>query len=282
MNNTNWKVLTIIWLGWIVLTAVGTFAATSTTTFEAFNTKRPQMMKNLGTWDFKEFKNPHVQMDDLLTNLSDEDKQFVESLLTEYKEWEKLFIEGLNSTTTDDDKTAIQEKWEASKTALKENLLKIVGEENKDEVENIFSRDHRNELGWEREFWMPCERGNSIVGKFIDDENLSEADKEEIKAIDEKKQEAIESLQEKNQEAMKEINNEYFTNIKKFVAEDKIEEFEAFVEKADNFENMDKGFWHWKWRMWGMREMPWEAPDLNNWERPELPQNMPQLQQERR
>jgi hypothetical protein len=89
---------------------------------------------------------------------------------------------------------------------------------------------------------MPCERENSIVGKFIDDENLSEADKEEIKAIEEKKQEAIESLQEKNQEAMKEINDEYFTNIKKFVAEDKIEEFEAFVEKADNFENMDKGF----------------------------------------
>jgi hypothetical protein len=34
---------------------------------------------------------------------------------------------------------------------------------------------------------------------------------------------------------MKEINNEYFSSIKKFVAEDKQEEFESFVEKTDEF-----------------------------------------------
>jgi hypothetical protein len=41
---------------------------------------------------------------------------------------------------------------------------------------------------------------------------------------------------------MKEINNEYFTSIKKFVAEDKQEEFESFVEKADEFGLMNKLF----------------------------------------
>lgn len=291
MNNTNWKILTIIGLGWMVLTAVGTFAATTTTTNEALNTKRPQMMKELGTWDFKGFKNPHVQMNNLLINLSDEDKETVESLLTEYREWEKLYFEGLNSATTDADKTALQEKWEASKTTLKEKLLKLVGEGNKEAVENIFSRNHKNELWWEKE-GMPCAGGHNIVEKFIDTESLSETDKTEIKEIEEKKQEAVQSLQEKNQEAMKEINDEYFASIKKFVADDKLEEFENFVEEADNFEAKENWFGPWKWRMGGMR---WDfnrengqAPEFNNGERPEMPEmngerpEFPQGQQMRR
>ena len=291
MNNTNWKVLTIIWLWWIVLTGVGVFATTSSASLGVFN-KRPQMMKELWTWDFKEFKNPHVQMNDLLTNLSDEDKEAVESLLTEYREWEKLYFEGLDSATTDADKTALQEKWEASKTTLKEKLLKLVGEDNKEAVENIFSRDHKNELWWERGEGMPCAGGHNIVERFIDTESLSEADKTEIKEIEEKKQEAIQALQDKNQEAMKEINDEYFASIKKFVADDKLEEFEDFVEKADNFDTPEHWFGPWKWRMGGMR---WDfnrengqAPEFNNGERPEIPEmngerpEFPQGQQMRR
>ena len=70
MNNTNWKILAILGIGGIVLTGVGTFAATSTATqSEVLNTRRPQMMKEFWTWNLKELKNPHVQMNNLLTNL---------------------------------------------------------------------------------------------------------------------------------------------------------------------------------------------------------------------
>ena len=278
MNNINWKILAILGIGGIVLTGVGTFAATSTATqSEVLNTRRPQMMKEFWTWNLKELKNSHVQMNNLLTNLSEENQKTVETLLTELREWEKQFFENLKAATTETEKTALQEKWETSKTSLKEKLLNIVWEENKESVEKMFSRTEKNwkGMGFERN----GKQWNVIINRFINEDTLSETDKTEIKAIEEKKEESIKSLQEKNQEAMKEINNEYFSSIKKFVAEDKQEEFESFVEKADEFGPMNKWFWMWKWRMWGMRWNRGEAPEAMNGERPEFQQNWNQWQE---
>ena len=209
MNNTNWKILAILGIGGIVLTGVGTFAATSTATqSEVLNTRRPQMMKEFWTWNLKEVKNPHVQMNNLLTNLSEENQKTVESLLTELRDWEKQFFENLKAATTETEKTALQEKWETSKTSLKEKLLSIVWEENKESVEKMFSRTDKDWKGME--FGRNGKQWNAIIERFINEDTLSETDKTEIKAIEERKKKVLSLYKKRTKKQWKKLTMNIF------------------------------------------------------------------------
>ena len=60
-------------------------------------------------------------MENLTANLSDEDKEAVETLLTQYREDEKAFHKAVEKATE-----SIKEEWEANKTAYKDSILAIV------------------------------------------------------------------------------------------------------------------------------------------------------------
>lgn len=150
MTLKNWLLVAAgIW--GLALTWVGAFAMNNNApTNEALDTKKPQMVREIWSWDMMEFKDPHVQLDNLTANLSDEDKEAVETLLTQFREGKKSFFEKLDAATTDEEKTSVQEEWEATKTSIKESILAIVWEDNL-AVEEIFSRGHRNELWGEKD-----------------------------------------------------------------------------------------------------------------------------------
>lgn len=85
--------------------------------------------------------------------------------------------------------------------------------------ENMPQREEK----WDR-FWFA----------FIDEENLTDEQKAEI-----------EKLQEERDEAIKKINDEFFDKLEKFISEEKLEDYENFVE---NHENMK----------WWMPQQRWE------------------------
>ena len=150
MTLKNWLLVAAgIW--GLALTWVGAFAMNNNApTNEALDTKKPQMVREIWSWDMMEFKDPHVQLDNLTANLSDEDKEAVETLLTQFREGEKAFFEKLDAATTDEEKTSVEEEWEATKISIKESILAIVWEDNL-AVEEIISRGHRNELWGEKD-----------------------------------------------------------------------------------------------------------------------------------
>ncbi len=137
MTLANW-LLAAAGIWGLALTWVGAFAATQQPTLDALDTNKPQMMREFGSWEMKEFRGPMFNIDSITTNLSDEDKASVESLLTELREWEKTFLEALDAATTDEEKDSIKETWEATKTSIKEKVTTITWES--DNVENLFTR----------------------------------------------------------------------------------------------------------------------------------------------
>jgi len=79
---------------------------------------------------------------------------------------------------------------------------------------------------------------------FIDEENLTDAQKEEI-----------EKLQEERDEAIKKINDEFFDKLEKFISEEKLEDYENFVENHENMKWMPHENWEHK--------MKWDCPMKN-------------------
>jgi len=95
------------------------------------------------------------------------------------------------------------------------------------------------------EEWMPkWEKENRFWFAFIDEENLTDAQKEEI-----------EKLQEERDEAIKKINDEFFDKLEKFISEEKLEDYENFVENHENMKWMP----HEKWE----HKMKWDCPMKN-------------------
>ena len=87
------------------------------------------------------------------------------------------------------------------------------------------------------EEWMPkWWKENRFWFAFIDEENLTDAQKEEI-----------EKLQEERDEAIKKINDEFFDKLEKFISEEKLEDYENFVENHENMKWMERWIGHWKW-----------------------------------
>ena len=92
------------------------------------------------------------------------------------------------------------------------------------------------------EEWMPkWGKENRFWFAFIDEENLTDAQKEEI-----------EKLQEERDEAIKKINDEFFDKLEKFISEEKLEDYENFVANHENMKWMKQ----WKWN----HKMRWEKP----------------------
>jgi len=104
------------------------------------------------------------------------------------------------------------------------------------------------------EEWMPkWEKENRFWFAFIDEENLTDAQKEEI-----------EKLQEERDEAIKKINDEFFDKLEKFISEEKLEDYENFIENHENMKWMDRWMWHEKWE----HKMKWDCP-MKNIQKPE-------------
>ena len=76
-------------------------------------------------------------------------------------------------------------------------------------------------------------KGDRFWFAFIDEENLTDEQKAEI-----------EKLQEERDEAIKKINDEFFDKLEKFISNEKLEDYENFVE---NHENMKWWMVHGKW-----------------------------------
>lgn len=72
---------------------------------------------------------------------------------------------------------------------------------------------------------------------FIDEESLTDEQKSEI-----------EKLQEERDEAIKKINDEFFDKLENFISEEKLEDYENFVENHENI----------KWNKWAPHERGWE------------------------
>ena len=97
--------------------------------------------------------------------------------------------------------------------------------------ENLNPENMRPKSGEENRFWFA----------FIDDQNLTYEQKAEI-----------EKLQEERDEAIKKINDEFFDKLEKFISEEKLEDYENFVENHENMAWMT----HKKWQ----HEMKWDCP----------------------
>lgn len=91
----------------------------------------------------------------------------------------------------------------------------------------------RQQLGsGEMERWR---QENRFWFAFIDQENLTEEQKAEI-----------EKLQEERDEAIKKINDEFFDKLEKFISEEKLEDYENFVENHENIKWMPQQRWEHK------------------------------------
>lgn len=104
-------------------------------------------MREFASWDMKDFGDPQKQLESLTANLSDSDKEAVETLLNQYREEEKAFHESLEKATE-----SIKEEWEATKTSYKEKIVAIIWEN--DEVEKFFSKDF-GRWEWKMRWMMP-------------------------------------------------------------------------------------------------------------------------------
>ncbi len=146
MTLTNGLVSAAVGLSWLALTGAGGYVAHNLPSHnEVMDTNRPQMVREFWTWEMQEFKNPHVQMENLLTNLSEDDQEAVQSLLDEYREAEKAYHEAVDEATA-----SIKEDWESTKEAIKQKIVAITWES--EEVEALFSRgDWKWPKGW---MWM--------------------------------------------------------------------------------------------------------------------------------
>lgn len=100
--------------------------------------------------------------------------------------------------------------------------------------------DWFNPEEWMSKWW----KENRFWFAFIDEENLTDAQKEEI-----------EKLQEERDEAIKKINDEFFDKLEKFISEEKLEDYENFVENHENMKWMP----HEKWE----HKMKWDCPMKN-------------------
>lgn len=78
-------------------------------------------------------------------------------------------------------------------------------------------------------------KGGRFWFAFIDEENLTDEQKAEI-----------EKLQEERDEAIKKINDEFFDKLEKFISEEKLEDYESFVENHENMKWMPLGKWNHK------------------------------------
>lgn len=72
----------------------------------------------------------------------------------------------------------------------------------------------RNEWKWNR-FWFA----------FIDEDSLTDEQKEEIQRLQEERDKAIEK-----------INNEFFDKLEKYISEEKLEDYENFVENREHIQ----------------------------------------------
>lgn len=79
------------------------------------------------------------------------------------------------------------------------------------------------------------EKGDRFWFAFIDEENLTDEQKAEI-----------EKLQEERDEAIKKINDEFFDKLEKFISEEKLEDYENFVENHENMKWMPQQRWEHK------------------------------------
>ena len=78
-------------------------------------------------------------------------------------------------------------------------------------------------------------KGDRFWFAFIDEENLTDEQKAEI-----------EKLQEERDEAIKKINDEFFDKLEKFISEEKLEDYENFVENHENMKWMPQQRWKHK------------------------------------
>ena len=104
--------------------------------------------------------------------------------------------------------------------------------------------DWFNPEEWMHKWW----KENRFWFAFIDEENLTDAQKEEI-----------EKLQEERDEAIKKINDEFFDKLEKFISEEKLEDYENFVENHENMKWMERWMWHGKWNP----KIKWDCPMKN-------------------
>ena len=144
MSLANW-LLAAVGIWGLALTGAWVMYAQNSTTNGALHQNRPQMMRDFGSWDMKDFKGPQMQLETITANLSDSDKNAVETLLNQYREEEKAFHESIEKATE-----SIKEEWEATKTSYKEKIVAITWES--DEVEKFFSKDCGNR--WWKMRWM--------------------------------------------------------------------------------------------------------------------------------
>jgi len=100
--------------------------------------------------------------------------------------------------------------------------------------------DWMNPKEWMLKPW----KENRFWFAFIDEENLTDTQKEQI-----------EKLQEERDEAIKKINDEFFDKLEKFISEEKLEDYENFVENHENMKWMEHGK--------GDHKMKWDCPMKN-------------------
>ena len=90
MSLANW-LLAAVGIWGLALTGAWVMYAQNSTTNGVLHQNRPQMMRDFGSWDMKDFKGPQMQLETITANLSDSDKNAVETLLNQYREEEKAF-----------------------------------------------------------------------------------------------------------------------------------------------------------------------------------------------
>ena len=127
------------------------------------------------------------------------------------------------------------------------------------QMENFLSGDFKGG----RMHGMKGEMWDRFLGMFLNEENLTDIQKEEIK-----------TLQEEKEAKVKEINEEFFSNIRKYIDEDKLEEFDKFIAEKDQFQGMNgerpelpDGENFRGWRPW-----MWDRPDFNRWDSSQISQ----------
>ncbi len=182
-------------------------------------------------------------------SLSTSEKNQLAQLIAELKIARTKYQEEEKTAKSEEVRAELKSQREKKKADLQLQILALLPQEQKAKFESLFSKS--KEKGEEN----PGKKGKKPMGgtklgflwNFLDEKQLSDAQKSEIQLLQQKKSEQMKKLLEQMRSLSNEgqkseieaqlqkVNQDFLTGLKKYIPADKVAEYETFLSEAQDW-----------------------------------------------
>ena len=174
-------------------------------------------------------------------SLSTSEKDQLDLLLTELKSARNSYQEAEKSAKNEEEQAALKAQREKKKSEIKLQILALLPQEQKAQFEQFLSKP-KGDRPFNKK-WSKPKSWNSLgfLWTFLDENQLSDAQKSEIQLLQQQKSAQMDKLleqmrspsnlaqKEEIEAQLQKVNQDFLTGLKKYISSDKVAEYEKFI-----------------------------------------------------